>query len=272
MAELPEIHKISTQMNKTLQNKVIAALELKQEKCANVTEAEFLKRIAKVKIVEVKHKGKWITLHLANNENILLSLGMGGDVLYFENQDNASEKYQIKLTFIDNSGFTVKFWWFGKFLLASDIELKDEPNTKDVAIDPFDGRFTYRYFKALFTGKKGQIKAFLMDQKNIGGIGNMYMHDILFKSSLHPQKKISGMSENDFHNLYSSIDDILRSSQNKGAYAYESDFFGSGGGFVNSDFLIGYKVNQPCPKCGESIIQIKTGSTSSFICTKCQKI
>ena len=259
-------------MNETLQNKVISGLELVQEKCANVAGQIFTERIVHSNVKGVKNKGKWIIISLSNGENILLSLGMGGDVLYFETQDKAQEKYQIKMMFTDGTGFTVKFWWFGKFLAASDAELSSEKNTKDIAIHPFDDRFTYEYFKTLISGKKGQIKAFLMDQKNIGGIGNMYMHDILFQSSLHPQMKISDMTETDFENLYQSIIDILKLSQEKGAFAYENDFFGQKGTFTVDDFLVGYKAKKPCPCCSESIVQIKTGSTTSFICPVCQKI
>lgn len=61
-------------------------------------------------------------------------------------------------------------------------------------------------------------------------------------------------------------------SREKGTFAFESDFFGQKGGFTMDYFLVGYKENQPCPVCGETIILIKTGSTSSFICPACQKV
>jgi len=176
------------------------------------------------------------------------------------------------MLFTDGSGYTARFWWFGKFLLASDGELPSEPNTKDIAIDPFDERFTFEYFSSLLKGKKTQIKAFLMNQKNIGGIGNMYMHDILFKARLHPQKKISDMGSDETKLLYDSIMELLNLSREKGSFAYENDFFGQKGGFTTDYFLVGYKENQPCPVCKEAVVSIKTGSTSTFICPVCQKI
>jgi len=65
--------------------------------------------------------------------------------------------------------------------------------------------------------------------------------------------------------------EILNLSREKGAFAYESDFFGQKGGYTMDYFLVGYKENKPCPVCGETIVSIKTGSTSSFICPACQK-
>jgi formamidopyrimidine-DNA glycosylase len=272
MAELPEIAKLSGQMRDALCGKTIQNLTLLQEKCANIPSDEFQKRTTGARIDDIRNRGKWIITTLNNGENILLSLGMGADILFFDNEMNEADKYQIKVLFSDGSGYTARFWWFGKFLLVSDGELASEPNTKDIAIDPFDEKFTLDYFSSLLKGKKTQVKAFLMNQKNVGGIGNMYMHDILFKAHLHPQKKISDMNGDEIKLLYDSITEFLNLSREKGTFAFESDFFGQKGGFTMDYFLVGYKENQPCPICGEKIISTKTGSTSSFICPACQKV
>ena len=271
MAELPEIAKLAGQMKDALRGKTIQTLTLLQEKCANIPSDEFQKRTMGARIDDIRNRGKWIITTLSNGENILLSLGMGADILFFDNEKNEADKYQIKVLFSDDSGYTARFWWFGKFLLVSDGELASEPSTKDIAIDPFDEEFTPDYFSSLLKGKKTQVKAFLMNQKNVGGIGNMYMHDILFRARLHPQKKISDMDGDEIRLLYDSITGVLNLSREKGAFAYESDFFGQKGSFTMDNFLVGYKENQPCPVCGETIVSIKTGSTSTFICPACQK-
>lgn len=272
MAELPEIAKLAGQMRDTLCGKIIKDILILQEKCANIPPEEFRNRVIGAIIKDVRYKGKWIITSLHNGENILLSLGMGADILYFDNDQNQADNFHVRLVFNDGSGYTVRFWWFGKLLLVSDEEMALEPNTKDIAIDPFDERFTPEYFSSLLKGKKTQIKAFLMNQKNVGGIGNMYMHDILFNAGVHPQKKISDMNETDIKRVYNSIIGILNLSREKGTFAYEQDFFGRKGGYTMDDFLVGYKENKPCPVCGETIVSLKTGSTSSFICPVCQKI
>ena len=98
----------------------------------------------------------------------------------------------------------------------------------------------------------------------------MYMHDILFKARLHPQKKISDLSKDEIKLLYHSIMELMNLSREKGTFAYESDFFGQKGGFGTDDFLVGYKEHKPCPVCGETIVSMKTGSTSTFLCPACQ--
>ena len=272
MAELPEITKLSGQMNETLRSRIIEKVILLQEKCSNIPAESFQKRTEGAEVADVRNKGKWIITSLNNGENILLSLGMGADILFFEDEKNEPEKYQVKVLFTDGSGYTARFWWFGRFLLVSDDELETEANTSSIAATPFDPEFTFDYFTSLLKGKKTQSKSFLMNQKNVGGIGNMYMHDILFKARLHPQRKISDLSIDEVRLLYDSILEILNFSKEKGSFSYESDFFGHKGGYTADHFLIGYKENQPCPVCSEKIISIKTGSTSSFICPVCQKL
>ena len=268
MAELPEIVKLAQQMNETLQGKTLYKTKILQEKCTNIPISEFEERTTQARIVKVYHKGKWIFTRLDNGETILLSLGMGADILYFEDQTQLPEKYQIKVLFTDKTGYTARFWWFGKFLLCTDEELLTEKSTKDIGLDPFDERFSLEYFEALLKGKRTQVKAFLMNQKNVGGIGNMYMHDILFKAGIHPKKKISELTSQQIKGLYNSIYAILDDSRQQGSFSYEKDFFGNKGEF--DTFLVGYKENEPCPECGTEIISLKTGSTSSFICPKCQ--
>lgn len=271
MAELPEIYNICKQMNEVLKEKVISAVEVKQEKCLNLPVEDMLSRLLHNKIQSVANKGKWIVVKLSNNENMLISLGMGGDLLYFE-PDKAMTEYQIKVLFADQSGFTIKFWWFGKFHIWADEELLAEKSVKDIAIDPFDEKFSYEHFRGLFHGKKGKVKPVLLDQKKIGGIGNMYIHDILFKSKIHPDKKISEITEADFEALYQNIVSNLKEAYSKGGFSYEKDFKNQNGGYSTDEFLVGYREGKECPVCGGIIEQIKTGGNSSYICPKCQRI
>jgi len=105
MAELPEIIKLANQMRDTLRGKTIKTINLLQEKCANIPEDEFVARTSGAKIKDVYHKGKWIITTLNNGEHILLSLGMGADILYFEKGKQVPDKYQIKVLLSGGCGY-----------------------------------------------------------------------------------------------------------------------------------------------------------------------
>ena len=272
MPELPEITVIARQMDKEIKGKRIADIEARQPKNLNVPAQEFVK-IAKGKTVNsVSGKGKWLVIKLDPAYCMLINRGMNADVLYFTPSQKLPEKYQFKLTFADRTGFTVQFQWFGYIHLVSEKNLDKHKLTAQLGISPIEKEFTLDHFKSLLGNKKGGIKSFLIDQKNVAGIGNVYIQDILFKAKLHPNRKISTLSGKEINALYNAIQSILNRSIQLGGLAYEKDFYGQKGKFTINEFLVGYKTGKPCPTCKTPIEKIKTGSTASYICSKCQSL
>jgi formamidopyrimidine-DNA glycosylase len=197
---------------------------------------------------------------------------MGADVIHFKPNDKLPEKYQTKFTFEDRTGFTIRAWWFCYLHLMHADKLNEHKLTAKLGMMPMDKKFTVDYFKQLLDKKRGNIKTFLLDQKNIAGIGNVYIQDILFNAKLHPNRAISSLTNTEIENLHKSIESVLNESIKMGGLAYEKDFYGNKGGYGSDQFKIAYKPGKPCPVCQTSIQKIRTGSTSSFICPNCQPL
>jgi formamidopyrimidine-DNA glycosylase len=272
LPELPEITVIARQMNKETAGKRVADIEVKQPKNLNMPVQEFVKTAKGKTVNNVSSKGKWIFIKLDPAYCMLINRGMNADVLYFTPNQKLPEKYQFKLTFTDKTGFTIQFQWFGYIHFVPEKNLNKHKLTARLGISPMDKEFTLEHFKKLLVNKKVGIKGFLIDQKNVAGIGNVYIQDILFKAKLHPNRKISTLSEKEINNLYNAIRDVLNRSIQLGGLAYEKDFYGQKGKLTINEFLVGYKTGKPCPTCETPIEKIKTGSTSSYICPKCQPL
>lgn len=271
MAELPELLILSKQMDEQLQLKEFAGGELRQEKSLNLSPGEFLETIRGKKVLKVYNKGKWIFIQLSDDYHLLLNLGMGADVLYHQEGQEMPEEYQCLFQFTDGSYFTSKFWWIGRAELLQNEELAEHKATKDIAITPLDDGFTPEYFRKLCQARS-QIKNLLLNQKKIGGIGNVYIHDILFRAKLRPQKVANTIESVKIDDLHHIIQENLKEAIELGGLAYEKDFYGENNGFETEHFLVAYKEGEPCPECGGTIEKIKTGSTSSYICPNCQKL
>jgi formamidopyrimidine-DNA glycosylase len=272
MPELPEITVKARQMDKRLKGKRIAEVEVRQPKNLNVPVSEFLKAIKGKTIDSVLSKGKWIFIKLDSAHYMLINLGMNADLIYFTSKQKHPEKYQFKLTFTDNTGFTIQFQWFGYVHLVSEKDLGKHKLTAHLGVSPLNEEFTLEHFKRLLANKKMGIKSFLLNQKNIAGIGNVYVQDILFKAKLHPNRKVSTLSEKETSDLYKAILEVLHHSVQLGGLAYEKDFYGRRGKFAIDEFLVGYKTGKPCPVCSTPIEKVRTGSTHSYICPKCQPL
>jgi len=270
--ELPELTILGRQMKNEIVGKQISEVEVANHKCLNMSFEQFQKIVAGKTVRSVESKGKWLFIGLESDHVIMFNPGMGADVIHFKPGDQLPEKYQIKLTLHDKTGFTIRVWWFCYLHLMPKNKLGEHKLTAKLGITPLDKKFTMNYFKQLISGKRGNIKNFLVDQKNIAGIGNVYIQDILFNAKLHPKRKIPSLTEMEIEALYKSIRSVLNESIQLGGLAYEKDFYGNKGGYGKQQFKIAYKPGSPCPTCQTTIQKIKTGSTSSFICPNCQHL
>jgi formamidopyrimidine-DNA glycosylase len=264
--ELPEIFCRAREMNAALTGRRIESIGVLQPKCLNVTVEEFDRGLSGAEIAAVTHHGKWLFVTTSQG-HLLINLGMGGELLLVP-QDRLPEKWRVRLDFDGREALAINFWWFGNThfvapggLAEHEMTAKLGPNALDVSLERFS---------ELLAGRRGRVKSFLLDQSKIAGIGNAYVHDILFRARLHPRRAISTLEPVDIERLHDAIHTELGRSIEAGGAWYEFDLHGERGGFTADDLLVGYREGKPCPECGAAIEKIKTGSTSSFVCPACQ--
>lgn len=266
MPEIPEIASRAREMNAALAGKTIRAIEILQPKSLNLPVDEFIAHLLGARIDRVNYHGKWLQVQTTQGW-LLINLGMGGEILL---TDRASlpEKRRVIFDFSDNTCLSINFWWFGYVHFADSIQshapsAKLGPNVLDLSCE---------HFRHLAAGQRVGVKTFLLDQSRIAGIGNAYIHDILFLARIHPLRRMDSLSPEEIDRLYNGIQSGLQPSLEKGGAFYEVNLHGQKGGFTADQILIGYRKNQPCPVCTTPIMKIKTGSTSSFICPGCQPL
>ena len=264
MPELPEIYNISEQLNKEIVSLAITEVVVNQEKSINQPIDVFQASLVEQEIISVTSIGKWIIINLKSRDRILINLGMGGDLLY--NQELPEKKHQALIKFNNGYLLSFRFWWFGSIHFVEYGKIHDMTNK--LGQDIFRDSISKKQFLSLFVSRKGSLKSFLLSQKNIAGIGNYYIHDIFFKAKINPLKKINELSTRKLGILYDVIiNEFLDSISKRGAH-YELDIYNNHGEFVANN--VAYKEGQLCI-CGSVIKKVKTGSTSSYFCPKCQK-
>lgn len=268
MPELPEIFCRATEMNLVLPVKQIQSIEIIQPKCLNLAPDEFSASLSNAIIEEVAYHGKWIKTKTTAGW-LLINLGMGGEIL-LTSRENMPGKYRLVIDFTDKSCLVINFWWFGYAYYAPLNGLDSIPMIARLGPNVID--LSTEDFSSLLHSQKPKtrVKALLLDQSKIAGIGNAYIHDILFLAGLHPMRTVSSLADEEVDRLYSAILAGLKPSIEKGGAFYEVNLYGEKGGFNMDDILVGYKAGSPCPRCGTLIEKIRTGSTSSFICPSCQ--
>ena len=156
MPELPEIYCLALQMSKELEGKIIRDVEVRQEKCLNMAADEFTNLVTDKEIEAYASRGKWIFIKLEPEAYFMLSLGMGGNVLYHKAGASLPEKYQLAFTFDDGSRLSIGFWWFGYAHAAMEDRLGEHKMTAKLGISPLDDSFTYERLNGHSEGKKRQ--------------------------------------------------------------------------------------------------------------------
>ena len=268
MPELPEISSRAREMQKELTGKTIKKVEVLQPKCLNVSPKKFKSALEGAKLRGTTHHGKWLFTDTTKG-HLLINMGMGGELLLVDSK-SMPEKWRIAFHFKDKTTLAINFWWFGYTHYAAEGKL--DKHTMSAKLGPNAIDVTLAEFRGMLNKRKGAVKSFLLNQERIAGIGNAYVHDILFLAGLHPQRIIDTFTDDEIEALWNGIQKGLKPSLRKRGAFYERDLYGKRGGFKMKDILVGYREGKPCPSCGEKIVKIKTGSTSSFICPKCQPL
>ena len=284
MPELPEIANLARQMDQELRGRRVSSVEIRQPKCLNLPPEDFRRLLIGKTFAEAGFRGKWVLARLITDApgvkpaapqpgteaRFLLSLGMGGDAFFHHPGASLPDQYQIRMDFTDASSFTIRFWWFGYAHAATPETLGLHKMTADLGLNPLDDReFSFDAFAGALEGKRGGVKSFLMDQRNVAGIGNVYIQDILFLARLHPNRRVPTLTETEKKSLHGAIRQVLAESTGMGGLKYEKDLYAQNGRWDTT--RVGYREGKPCPICGTTIEKIRTGGTSSFICPSCQE-
>ena len=278
MPELPEVETIKRQLNLLAAGKKISQVEILLPKIVKAPLAEFKKAVVGAKIKEFNRRAKILIIELNNGWSILIHLKLSGQLIY-QNQisniknQNLRKYTHVILHFSDGSHLLFNdMRQFGYIKLVKTEELDEFLKKEGFGPEPFDKNFTLARLVAILDKKPhAKIKQFLMDQKNIAGIGNIYSDEILFASGVHPLRRIKDLKPSEIKAVYKNIKKILSEAvKAKGTSAdLYLDAYGRQGSFLPKLKVYG-RQGQKCVKCQGEIKRIKIGGRSAHFCPKCQ--
>lgn len=299
MPELPEVETIRLGLQKYLVGRKIQDVQVGIPKMF----AGEKRDVIGAKIVDLRRIGKGLIIELDNGFVLAVHLKMTGQLVY---RDAKSEniklspktggttlpsKYSHVIFILDNNAHLYyndlrRFGWIkvvkkdGLMKIPFFQEMGPEPF---VGLRPFSGRqlrssasaqkfLTSALFNEIV--KKGNIpiKVLLMDQKRIGGIGNIYANDALFEAKIDPRRKGKTLSDREINKLYNAIFNVIKKSLKYGGSSDENfvNALGQEGNYQNHTLVYG-KEGEPCKVCRNPIEKIKLGGRGTYFCPVCQR-
>ncbi|KKU49887.1 MAG: Formamidopyrimidine-DNA glycosylase (Fapy-DNA glycosylase) [candidate division WWE3 bacterium GW2011_GWC1_47_10] len=263
MPELPEIITIRNDLQKELVGKRIVSVEFAKN---YKTAAGFAAGLENTTVVGISNVAKLIVIHLSNKKFIASHLNMSGLLLY-----NAPDQYvKIALAFDTRD----KLYYsdtrlFGYFECWDEVKLT--AYKKRHGTEALDQSLTPSIFANTLKKRKTSIKAALMDQTLISGIGNIYANDSLFMSCINPWTKTTELTDARYKMLLKNIREVLSEGVTHRGSSIDRyrDIYNKPGTQQNH-FRIYGKAGRNCNTCGTRIVFEKIQGRSTYICPKCQ--
>ncbi len=216
-------------------------------------------------ILSVGRRGKFIQIDLEGNVFIFIHLRMSGDLqVVTPSSDKIPGHIRAELEFSDGSRMV-----FNDPRKFGRIWITDHPQdvVGNLGIDPFDEQLTSITFSSMLNDKHRQIKALLLDQTFLSGLGNIYTDESLHRASIHPKRDSSRLTPVETEKLLLSIRQVLTEGIERNGSSI--DWVYRGGDFQNYFRVYGRK-DQPCPVCGTAIARILVGQRGTHFCPHCQ--
>lgn len=268
MPELPEVETIKRELEAHLVGRKFTAVTVHDAKVISpLTLDEFRHRLLGNKIESLKRRGKYLIFHLSSGDCLVIHLRMSGALLLNPPQPQPYARLvlqldkNLELMFIDRRRL-------GMVLLSDDMSLVE----KRLGPEPLEPCFTPKELAARLERHKAPIKAVLLDQKVIAGIGNMYADEALFQARIHPLRPAGDLSPEEIQRLYNAMREILRSAiDNKGAsvdtYQRPSGELGT----AHFSFKVAHRRGKACPCCSTPIQRLTIRNRGSYFCPNCQR-
>ncbi|MCB0363189.1 MAG: bifunctional DNA-formamidopyrimidine glycosylase/DNA-(apurinic or apyrimidinic site) lyase [Bdellovibrionales bacterium] len=273
MPELPEVETVRRGLEKLFPKPVkIKAIRVGNKSLREEVKASNVKCLKGQRLRSFGRRAKYLLLE-TDDFMIISHLGMTGSWRIFE---KSKARIHDHIFIHLDSGKSLVYndpRRFGLFKVVQKEKWQDSPQFKNLGPEPFDrqnfkGKFLYEKSR----GRKASIKAFLMDQKTVVGIGNIYASEVLFLSSVRPNCPVNSLSLKDFDRIVSSSRQVLRAAMSAGGTTIR-DFRQAGGskGAFSAQLLVYDRESENCYRCGNQILQAQIVGRSSYWCPQCQK-
>ena len=287
MPELPEVEIVRQSLDKKIKQKKVKKVIVRNRNLRFKLPYNFSLYLQNKKIIKVGRFSKYLIIFISDGSYCLIHLGMSGTIhivskkkinkftnTSFYNSPYLPKKHNhIEIIFDDFKVVYNDPRRFGFFqIIKNNLELNKRFN--HLGPEPFSKTFNLTYVLNFFKGRNKDIKSFLLDQKFISGIGNIYASEILFFSRINPFKKASLLNKKECKNIISNSKKILLKAISKGGSSIRNfqDISGSKGGFQN-EFKVYQQEGKKCKNygCSDLIKKKVISNRSTFFCDSCQK-
>jgi len=288
MPELPEVETVRRGLASLIVGKRIHAETHDTEKGFPNSVDDVTQFLIGASVTDVRRRAKVLMIDLSTGYSLLIHLKMTGQLVFVGDErfgaghpndslvnDLPDKSTRVTLTFNDGSKLFFndqrKFGWMR---LIPTIEIPNTSFMQKVGPEPLADEFTAKEFMHRFTRRaKTNIKAALLDQSVVAGVGNIYADESLWGAKIHPRRLVGSVTEQEFTMLYTELRSVMNLAVEKGGSSNHTYVNAEGKKGSYMDFArVFRREGLPCPRCGTTIEKMRVAGRGTHICPSCQQL
>jgi len=269
MPELPEVETIRSELSSWVVGQSFTEVDIVDARLVSGVSAGKIRRgLIGQRVESLERRGKYLIFHLSNGRSLIMHLRMTGSLLL---NPKEPDRYARAIFGLSNGHRFV----FSDRRRLGVIWLVDDAGTVvgKLGPEPLDRGFTADVLRQRLGRHHIPIKAALLDQHLVAGVGNMYADEALFASRIHPLRKADELSPEEVRTLHNSIRRILKAAIGSKGASVDSYFRPDGAlGTAHFDFKVAHRGGELCPVCGGAIERIVVQNRGTYFCPRCQRL
>jgi formamidopyrimidine-DNA glycosylase len=274
MPELPEVETIRRQLEPRVTGSTITAAEVLDPLwCAPTEPSQIERALRDRRILGLGRRGKYLVMELDGERFLVMHLRMTGNLLWVASAGDEPPYLRFRLSLQDGGRMLfVDLRRFGTGVVLADRPALDHYLDSRLGPEPLDPSFTPELLRRLASGRKAPVKAFLLDQARVAGIGNIYADEALFRARIHPAKPAGRLRRPELERLHEGIVAALEAGiESFGASIDRYRDANGARGSMQDRFLVHRREGMACPRCGASVTKLRAAGRGTYICPRCQR-
>jgi len=271
--ELPEVETVRRRIAPLVEGATIAGAEIVDPRLTRpVSPSLVADALVGERIAAVERRGKYLLWRLESGRTLVVHLRMTGSLLHFPAGDLPADAHR-RATLALDTGAAVGYRdvrRFGTWELLDDGHLRPYLASR-LGPEPLAPSFTSARLARIVAGRRAPIKAVLLDQRRIAGIGNIYADEALWRARIHPRRPAGELDAPEIAHLHRAVRAALRRGVELNGSTLRDYVTPDGeGGGMQHEFHVYGRLGDPCDRCGRPIERIVVGGRGTWLCSRCQ--
>jgi formamidopyrimidine-DNA glycosylase len=273
MPELPEVETIRRQLAPALEGRRLERIEVRDPRWSDPAPPEAISDALNGRAIEgLGRRGKYLVVSFEDDVHLVMHLRMTGNLLLVPADAEEPGHLRVVMDLDDGNRLLfvdVRRFGTGDVLLGSDALA--EYFASRLGVEPLSTDFTAEALRALARGRKQPVKAFLLTQERVAGVGNIYADEALFRARIHPLRPVGTLKRPQVEALRDAVVETLEAGIDaKGASIDDYRHVDGAQGSFQDRFLVHTREGEPCPRCGTTIRKLRAAGRGTYVCPRCQ--